>query len=267
MDKELEELSGEQEVKQRPRYDVPVVRFQGKEGRFLKQIIDEKGNRQEIDLGESIQGVMLKIRRMFLAWGKDYRLFTNEHNSWRDKVLLFEGKKTEEGISIQAIDVGLISDLRKKYPELKMRQLIYFLLEPNNEIVKLQIKGKGLSNLFDYWKGFKPDEHIFQYVTQIQTQQEESPLGPYMTPVFGRLKEVDDIELIASKIREVANKITEIESYYTGQPTSVEIIPEEPEIPEKDKEEVKYIDKEGFPIYGPKKKDDEEEIDISKISF
>lgn len=251
--KELEELSGEQEVKNRPRYNVPIVRFQGRDGKFLKKIFDEEGNRQEIDLGKSIQGVMLKVRRMFLAWGKDYRLFTNEHNSWKDKILLFEGKKTEKGIITQVIDMGLISDLRKKYPELKMRQLIYFLLQPTNEIVKLQIKGKGLSNLFDYWATFKPNEHIFQYVTQIKAQEERSNLGSYMAPVFGRLKEVDDLDLIANKIKEVASKIAEIESYYVEQPVPEEIISEEPDIPEKEEtEEIKTIDPEGFPIYGPK---------------
>ena len=96
IDKELENLSGETEVKQRPKYEVPVVRFQGREGKFLKRVVDEEGNSQEIDLGKSIQGVMLKIRRLFLAWGKDYCLFTNEHNSWRDKINLFESKKTEK---------------------------------------------------------------------------------------------------------------------------------------------------------------------------
>ncbi len=156
--KDIIEASGELEVKARPKYNLPLVRFHGKEGRFLKYVFDEEGNKQAIDLGDKIQGVMLKVRRVFVGWGQDYWLFTNEHNSWKDQVYLFEGKKTERGIEVKMIDKGLCGELKSKYPELKMRQVIYFLLEPTKEVVKLQIKGKGLSYLFDYWAGFKHDE-------------------------------------------------------------------------------------------------------------
>uniref|UniRef100_A0A7V3JAB3 Uncharacterized protein n=1 Tax=candidate division CPR3 bacterium TaxID=2268181 RepID=A0A7V3JAB3_UNCC3 len=264
MEEDLTKLSGEENVKQRPRYILPVVRLNGKEGIFYKFEKDEEGNIEKIDLGDRLQGTILKVRRTFVGWGKDYSLFTNEHNSWKDKMTLFERREGE----VNMIDTGTSAELRPKYPELKMTQVLYLLLEPQKEVVKLLVKGKGLQNLFDFWDEFKSDEHIYQYLLEIRADKEVGKLGEYYYTTFARLREVDDMNLIADKIREVANKIAEVESYYEVPPVSPEII-EEPEqskieFKEKETEEVKYIDKEGFPIYGPKK---EEDVDPEDIPF
>jgi len=257
---DLEKLSGEDTVKQKPKYILPVIRLNGKTGIFYKFEKDENGDIEKISLGDKIQGTILKVRRTFVGWGKDYSLFTNEHNSWKDKMILFERKEGE----VNMIDTGTSAELRPKYPELKMTQVLYFLLEPQKEVVKLLIKGKGLQNLFDFRDEFKSDEHIYQYLLEIRADKEKGKLGEYYYTSFARLKEVDDLDLIADKIREVSNKITEIESYYEILPEVVEE-PEQNEIDlkKKETEEVKYIDKEGYPIYGPK----EDDVDIKDISF
>ena len=221
---DLEKLSGEDTVKQRPRYILPVIRLNGKTGTFYKFEKDEEGNVAKTDLGKKLQGTILKVRRTFVGWGKDYSLFTNEHNSWKDKMTLFERK----GEAVNMIDVGTSAELRPKYPELKMTQVLYFLLEPEKEIVKLLVKGKGLQNLFDFWDEFKPNEHIYQYLIEIGIEKGKSQLGEYYYTTFARLREVDDLNLIADKIREVAGKISEIESYYEVPPVSPEVV-EEPE--------------------------------------
>lgn len=230
MNEDLIKKSGEDLIKQRPRYILPIVRFNGKEGRFNKIIFTEEG-KEIIDLGEKIEGVMLKIRRSFTAFSKDYRMYTNEHNSWRDKVNLFETRKTLEGIKTELIDTGTIKELKERWPGLKMNQVIYFYLLPKGEIVKLIVKGKGLSYLFDYWAEFKPEEHIYQYITLISSKKEVSDLGPYFAITFARKEMVSDMDLIAEKIYEVASKIEEVESYYPEYvpPEEIPVVEEEPE--------------------------------------
>lgn len=258
----LSDLSGEKNIKQASRYNVPLLRLQGKEGKFHKIIIGGEKT-EDILIDDKIEGVMLKVRRSYAEFTKEERLFTNEHNSWKDNVTLFESKKTEKGITTRMVDSGMAGDLKKKYPGLKMQQSIYFLLQPENEIVKLLVKGKGLSNLFDYWKAFESDEHIYQFITKLNLIEEESPLGPYYAMTFERGKKIDGvlIEKVAEKIKEVASKIGEIDSFYTDRRVPDEIRAEGPNVPE---EEIPVINEEE-PVKSKKK--DKDEIDVDKIPF
>jgi len=214
----IAKLTGEDEVKQAPRYELPIVRFNGNTGKFYKLVPKDDGSLEQIELGDKIKGVMLKVRRRFSAFTKDYRLFTNEHNSWKDNVILFEVRKKADGtIERRMIDSGKIGELREKYPELRgaMKQIIYFLLEPEKEIVKLIIKGKGLSNLFDFWREFDKDEHIFEYITEIGAKEEVNEAGMrYYANTFGRVEKVEDLDFVVKKIQEVAENIQKVEDYY-----------------------------------------------------
>ena len=281
MDKEnLSQMSGENNVRQAPRYNVPLLRLQGNEGKFRKITLgDEKA--EEVELDDKIQGVMLKIRRSYVEFGKESRLFTNEHNSWKENVTLFESRKTEKGVKTTLVESGIAGDLKKKYPGLKMQQSIYFLLQPSNEVVKLLVKGKGLSNLFDYWDEFKnkkdeiKNEHVYQFVTELGLVEEQSALGPYYAMTFTRKEKIDDelMEKVAENIKEICDRINEIDSYYAeSAPEEVspkEVKPtrivEESEIPivEEDKKEEEE-EKEEESILTKKEKD---EIDVNDIPF
>lgn len=256
---ELSKMSGEDNIKQRPRYVVPIIKLQGKKGVIKKTVLESDGSSKITDIGDSIEGVMLKVRRSFSALTTEglevkERLFTNEHNSWRDKVILFQSLRTQKGWKTQMIDEGTIKGLRENYPTLKMRQQIYFLLYPDKEIVKLMVKGKGLSYLFDYWANFASNEHIFQFVSKIGVVQEESPLGPYYAFTFERGDKVEegDAQLVADNMKEVASNIAKIESYYA------EYTPPDAEI-----EESETLTKEEIPVI----EEGEEEIESEDIPF
>lgn len=246
---ELSKASGEDNVKTAPRYELPVIRLQGKEGKFIKAQRDENDQFQTEEIGDKLEGVMLKIRRMFSGFGKEEVFFTNEHNSWKDVVNVFYIDFKTKNRKAQMIDTGKINYLRVKYPNLKMKQVIYFLID--DEIVKLEVKGKGLSNLFDYWRdAFDSSEHIFQFISKVSISEETSPLGAYYAMNFEKGKEIKDLNKVGEKINEVATNIEKIDSYYAEQVPRYDI--EEPE----NKSEIPVIEKEK-----------KEEIDPKDIPF
>lgn len=267
---EIAKLTGEDEVKSAPKYNLPVIRFNGNTGKFYKLIMKDDGEFERIELGDKIQGVMLKIRRSFSAFTKDYRLFTNEHNTWRDNVILFEMRKKADGtMERRMIDSGKIVELREKYPELRgaMRQVIYFLLLPDKEIVKLIVRGTGLTNLFQYWSEFESDEHVFEYVTEVGAREEVNEAGmKYYANTFTRVEKVDDLEYVVEKIKEVAENIQKIEDYYKETSEEEVLIDEEEslDIPQKEKsykiktEEGELVEPEEY----YKNKENKEEIPI-----
>ena len=230
---DLEKLSGEENVMSRPSYNLPIIRFNGKEGKFYKHIIDGTGNKEKIDLGDTIKGTMLKIRRVLTSFSSDYSMSTNEHNSWKDTVSLFQTQKTEAGWKRSYIETAPVKVLREKYRDLKMNQIVYFLLEPDKEVVKLVLKGKGLGNLFKFYADIdkNKDEHIYNFLIEVGATAEEGPLGAYYANTFTRLQEVEDMDLIAKEMRDVAENIAKIESYYEAQSPVVEEEKVEEDIP------------------------------------
>lgn len=268
MQEDLSKLSGEDIVKQMPKYILPVIRLHGKKGKFYKYVRGEEGKSEEIELTDKIQGTILKVRRILIGFGKDYQLFTNEHNHWKDKVSLFERNFEKKREKPMMVDVGTRQELKQKYPELKMIQVLYFLLEPQKEVVKLLIKGKGLARLVDFWREFKSHEHIYDYLIEVGIKQEESPLGEYYATTFNRIEEVESKELVAEKIKEVAGKIAEIEEYYEEKPPTEEEIEEE-DIPivEDEKKNVPVAKKQNVKVRKIVWKKEEEEINPEDIPF
>jgi len=258
---EMAKQSGEENIKSAPRYELPTIRLQGKKGKFIKKWRDENKEYQSEEIGETLEGVMLKVRRKFSGFGKDEKFFTNEHNSWKDTVNVFYVDFKVKDKKTQLIDTGKISDLRVKYPNLKMRQVIYFLMD--GEIVKLEVKGKGLSNLFDYWKEqFESSEHIFQFITKVSISEKSSPLGSYYAMNFEKGREIKDLTEVGEKLNEVTTNIEKIDSYYIEQVPSYEI--EEPENEEKPKKFRPDVKDEDIPVVEEEKED---EVDVKDIPF
>lgn len=250
-DKEIDELAGSDLGRGvAPKIDVPLVRLNGKTGVFLKL----KPGEEPIELGDRIKIIPLKARRIYVGFVADRqkritRYFTNEHNYWRDKISLFAVFPDSE--KPEFIDAGTGKELKQKYPMLKMNQIIYCLLD--DELVKLTIRGAGMRNWFEFRDSL--EDSAWKYLLEIGRVQEESSLGSYYVMVFTINRELEkkEREKATEKIIEISQKIKEIDDYYKEREVfEEEIIPEEI-IPEKEEtEEEKYIDEEGFPIFGPK---------------
>ena len=214
---ELAALSGETTVKQ-VKYVVPVLKFNGNTGEIAILKPDGQGNFTPEPKGTTVQGVILKIRRTFTAFekipGGSIRYFTNEHNSFKDKLTLFERSKDDR--KPRMIQEGSIKEMRESYPNLRLRQNLYFLY--NGEVVKLGVRGKSLSSLFDYYKEFGPKEHLFQFVTKITSHQEEAEGGiSYFVMDFERGSE-SDLPVVAEKIVEVAENLAAQDKAYQEMP-------------------------------------------------
>jgi len=240
---ELSELSGENAVKSAPRYELPQIRLNGQKGIFIKNYKDEQGIYLQEEIGNELNGVILKIRRSCGAMTIDDNgdveeiFFSNEHNDWRDKVLLFHKDLTKKKIKTKLIDTGTYKELKSKYTNLKMRQIIYLLI--GKDIFKLEVRGKGLSALFDYYDKFSGNEHIFQFVTKIGAVKKENKAVEYYAMTFEK-GEKSNLDEVAPRIKEVAESIKKIEDFYASQVPPEEFVPEEV-VPEKTKE-VDYDD-------------------------
>lgn len=283
-EKDLSKLSGEKSIKPAPRYNLPIVQLNGNEGIFYKKVIGKEGV-ESFPLGKKIKGTMLKIRRVCNAFSKTSIISTNEHNTWKNKVTVFETILDEDRkpVKTRMIDSGQATDMKEKY-DMKMTQVIYFLLEldkKEKEIVKLRVRGKGLGNLFEYWQLFKgKDEHVYNYITEItEYKAGKTPAGiDYFATNFARLQKVKDMDLIAEKIKEVAGKVQEIEDYYeqyTPPEEELEKGAKTTEVKEEDipiiqvKEEVEEGKEEKKSKKDTKEilEGNDEEIDVSKIPY
>ena len=245
-------MSGEDNIKSAPKYIVPTIRLNGKEGSFIKAFVNEKGEFEKRELGFQLEGVFLKIRRSYFSFSKTNRLFTNEHNSFKDHITLFEAKELKTGWKTSMIDSGDCKTIREKFPELKMMQSIYFLF--GGEVVKLQVKGKGLGNLFNYWQEFGADEHTFEVMTSLNSVKESNSLGTFFAMTFEKARVLDDeeMELVGKKIEEVSETIEKIENFYSSykptQEATGDIEIKDEEIPVINVEEEGSIDVKDIPF-------------------
>jgi len=203
---ELSDLSGEASVK-RSKYTVPILKFNGNKGQFTLLTQQADGKLLPEEKGNEVSGVILKIRRVFTAFekvpGDTISSYSNEHNSYKDEIVLFERRKSNPKSSM--VWEGNAKMIREFLPSIRLKQYLYFLY--NDEVVKLGVKGKSLASLFAYYKDFGPTEHLFQFVTNITCHQEESEGGlQYFVMDFKRGKE-SDLKIVSEKIREVAEAL------------------------------------------------------------
>ena len=208
---ELVNMSGEKNVRQSGRYTVPIISLQGSIGIFQKRFPNkETGEWETEDIkGKSIKGVFLKVRRRLFQFKADpsgkstgETLFSNEHDSWSDKVAILESTKSGKTMKV---DEGYYEQIREKYQGLKVHMHIYMLVD--DEVIKLMVKGSSLSNLFRYLKeDISSDEHSFEYVTKLTMIENESSLGKYFSIDFVK-GEKSDLEVVGPKMKEVHSAV------------------------------------------------------------
>lgn len=252
---ELAEKSGEKNVKPAPRLNADRIRLQGKDGIYLRKTFTDEG-KKVTEVGDELEGVMLRVRQSYFRFGDKYLIFTNEHNSRFENVSVFQKNKLKDGSYGDTVFLkeAPADAVREK---MKLKKIIYLLKYPEKEIVKLQVKGAGLGPLFDYFSEFPGDEHIFQYLTSMGMSQETSDLGDYYAMTFQKERELEDdeMELVAEKIDEIFQVI----QYRKQQRQEAE---------KQAEQERKEVDREA----PPKKEDEvpiveEEEIGVEDIPF
>lgn len=203
---ELADMSGEKNIRNTGRYTVPIISLQGSENVFQKKAPDKEGKWETINLEEKeLKVVFLKIRRRLFQFKSDASgkstgeaLFSNEHDSFTDKVNVFESSKTGKTMKI---DEGYYDEIREKYQGLKVHIQIYCLLD--DEVVQLLVKGSSLGSLFRYLKeDIAEDKHSFEYVTKLTKLENKGQLGNYYSIEFSKEKE-SNLDEIAPKIKEV----------------------------------------------------------------
>lgn len=270
---ELAKMSGEENIMGAPRYSPPIIRLQGKEGIFQKITKDNEGETQTEDLPKTIEITTLKFRRTLTRFvtekGKlKESYFTSEHNSSNDEITIFVRNKEGE---IKLIDSGNAKKMKEKH-NLKMVQIIYVLVD--NEIFKLNVKGSSLSALYEFRiEAKKTGKHFHELLLKIGMTKFTSPLGDYYAMDFSIKKELTkkEIEIVGEKIKEISDKLNEIDSYYKDREGKEEgeFVAEGIEKQfKKDDEEKAKREKAGF---DDGEMDDggidEEEIDVNKINF
>lgn len=263
-EQELSKMSGENTIKTPEKYIVPSIKLDGQVGSFSITTIekDDKGSQvvNKQPLPNEFQGVMLKVRRNLFHYTTSEKLFTNEHNSYKDKVIVFSATKKKDDTwgKPSIVFDGNYKEARAAFPELRMKQAIYFLM-PEYGIVKLFVKGKGLSHLFDYWKEFGSSEHIFQFQTKVGLVEEKSQLGKYFAMTFEKGERLKDITEVADKIKEVCDNLDKVDEYYAS---NAPVAPEEV-----GKERIDMPKMEDIPVIEEDRDEDEDPIDVKDIPF
>ena len=224
--KELAEMSGESSVR-RFRFSVPILKFNGNSGKFTLLIPDDSGNWVPQDLPEKIEITVLKVRRVLSSYqrlpdGSGIRTFTNEHNTWKDPLTVFEKKKGDA--KPRMLDAGSSDQVRKNFPELRLRQNLYCLL--GEQVVKLSVKGKSLSALFDYYQKFSVSEHIFQYISNLSAHPETNEGGLTYYVLDWEKGSESDISLVAGKIKEIKEALDLQDQQYAESKIPPELKPE-----------------------------------------
>lgn len=217
----MSEMSDEKNTKVAPKFALASLKVNGKEGGYFKTVL-ENGELAVGENGKTVLeqiknpvGIIIRPRKSFNFVGGDYQLFTNEGGNTAKSVFsVFEKKETKKGFSIQMIGQGTPAEIKAKFPELKMTQIIYFLMNDTDELVRLKVKGMSLGKIFDYWKEFGPNEHLFQYETILGEEKGKNQFGKFIMSTFKKGVKIKDFTEVKKAMELVSSKIEEIEAYY-----------------------------------------------------
>ncbi len=271
----MDEMSGDAETRPAPKYVLPSLKVNGKVGTFYRTVIEdealklnEDGKAYLEDLGKSVKGVILKVRKTYFYDGADMQMYSNEVGAGKnEKVSIFcKTENVKGGFNVNHVFSGTPAQVKERYPEISMIQVIYFLLDETGEIVRLKVKGMSLPQLFDYFKGFENHERKYEYITELGVKPDQNKFGSFFVNTFKRGKKVEDLVQVEVAMKEVFDKITEIEEYYKdyNEPVEQEEIPfekkgDEKAITNEDIEEEEEYDTSVF--------EKDKEIDVNKIPY
>lgn len=231
---DIADKTGEKQYRGAPEgFKANEIRVDGETGQFTYINLKDKkeGEKAETkELGNAIQLVFLKIRRVLAYYDSEKEQFvsTNEHNSPSDFVYLF--KKNKQGTA---------REIREEFDKLRTRQVVYALYaskvhEP--EVVRLQVKGASLgsknkadttTDFYSYLQSFEGDDHVHQFMTELGSVEEKG-VRKYFCIDFKRGSRLpkDKLEIVEGKVNEV-HAVTSKQDEYWDSKAPVEATKEE----------------------------------------
>lgn len=229
----LAEMMNEQEFVRPAATPLPIISLEGNKGVFMKKPVDG----DKVELGQTFSGVIVGVRQVLSNYQPKSIKNTPEYSKPNtDRVPLFEKKgKTEKGMKI---DENTPVALKAKYPELRTQVYLYMLV--SDEMVKVKIKGAGMTHWFDFLKELsKKKLHTFQVKVKIDPAFEKNEeLGnDYYATVLTIEKELTDEQIetmVAPKIGEFAEEFAKLAEYAATKKETVEpvVAEEADELPE-----------------------------------
>ena len=271
----LSEMSDEKNTKATPRFSLASLKINGKEGGYFKTVIKD-GELQVGEDGKALleavanpSGIILRPRKCYQYIGADYQLYSNEGgNTPKSQFTIFEKRETKKGFSNSIVFQGTPGEIKVKFPEIKMIQILYFLLDEPHELVRLKVKGMSLGKLFDYWKEFNATEHLFQFKTIRGEEKGKNQFGKFIMSTFKKGEKVKDLSEVKENIELIAKKIEEIETHFAERGLEIEDPTAEGERPAA--RPLDEIRESMAKLNEPEEETDEkaeDEIDVSKIPF
>ena len=209
---------------ERIKYEVPTIKFSGRDGTIQKFELGDYKNGTPIVEPEM---VILRARRVYSSFTPTARMFSNEHNAYRDHITLWG---TDNQKNFSKVAEGQIEDLRKDYPDLELRKALYVLYE--GEVFKFTVRGKTRRHYDEYLKTLKKEKiDIFSKNTKITAVKETNPAGlSYYALQFEAVSDAD-LNDVAPKLQEVGENMDAIDEQYNSYLTPATNAPVTPVAP------------------------------------
>ena len=211
---------------------VPMITLDGNDGVFKRRNVGDNGYEKPEDIGQTFSGQIVGIRMSLSQFEKKFNRSTPEYSKSTDKTVLFERKGKDA--KPEKIAEGNSVGLKAKYPELREQRWLYMLV--GGEIVKVKIKGSGMSHWFKFLKELgKKKLHTYQVEVKLDPAfQTNEELGKdYYAPSFTIAKQLTDDEIekeLAPHIEKLSSEFAAIAAYQAdrekdAEATSVEELP------------------------------------------
>ena len=238
MHQDLAAMTGEDNMRKQQGYQFHRAGLDGKTGKFI--LIDKDAVRGEDGQwpkqvmardGEVFEVVYLKIRRLLShmedridkdgnkvldQYGKQVTdsWYSTEHDTKNDVCLLTHRDST--GVN-EKVMTGLSYVIKEMHPKLRVHQIVYVWLPKLEKIARLTVKGssfmanpktpKGVVKFYDHFKKFTPEEHTYEFVTELTSYEEvgQDAKVTYYTTDFkkGRRLTVDELKKVMGMVAEV----------------------------------------------------------------
>ncbi len=238
---------------------IPFLKFNGDPkdpngGKFLLSTgqKDEEGNNLYEELGTTIKGVILRVRKKLQTGLDDKIKKTSEEFDGLNEndVTLYDAQGNEETRTS-------VPTLRNKYPNLKIVNILYVYLIDRDQIYKMFVSSGSFRPLTEYLSSFKDaktgqKDTVLRYETIFSSQDAYgSNNRPYKQMTFAKGEVVGNWEPIWAKLQETNDIIQR-----TAQKNQ-EVLPKEGE----------YSQEPTTPQNNTTQSSTNKEIDVDNISF
>lgn len=214
---QLAEMMGEKQLLRPQAQKHPIIRLNGSKGVFMKLALGkDKTYEKPAEYGQMVEGVVIAVRMQLSEYTKDVRRQSNEYTSPKDTIRVWE---TIGGVRTQVAE-GNQKDIREQYQGLRSRRQLYMVI--GDDIVQLQVKGAGLTSLFEYFNELQQAGlHLFDVKTKVHAVQAENEGGiSYYAAVFEQGASVSEEELkrIGPMLAHFHEQLKALADHYAASP-------------------------------------------------